>query len=73
MILGDIGSGKSSFLLAILNEMLADKDTRVYFNGQIAYASQKAWIMSGSVKDNITFESPYDDAKFKTVLKYASL
>lgn len=73
MILGDIGSGKTSFLLAILNEMLSDKDARVTVNGRIAYAAQKAWIMSGSVKDNITFLSPYDENKFKKVLHFASL
>ncbi len=29
MILGDIGSGKSSFLLSILNEMKASKNSLV--------------------------------------------
>ena len=50
MIIGDIGSGKSSFLMAILNEMIADKETKISINGKIAYSSQKPWIMSATVK-----------------------
>jgi len=60
MVLGNIGSGKSSLLMAVLNEMVADSDSRVTINGKIAYSAQKPWIMSASVKDNITFESSYD-------------
>lgn len=33
MIVGDIGSGKSSLLLAIINEMLATESSRVRING----------------------------------------
>jgi ABC-type transport system involved in cytochrome bd biosynthesis fused ATPase/permease subunit len=55
MIIGDIGSGKSSLLMAILNEMVADEQASVLINGTIAYSSQKPWIMSATVKDNITF------------------
>lgn len=73
MILGNIGSGKSSLLMAVLNEMITDNDSRVFINGKIAYSAQKPWIMSASVKDNITFESPYDEEKFKRVIHYASL
>ena len=73
MIIGDIGSGKSSLLLAILNEMLADKKARVTINGSIAYSSQKPWIMSATVKDNITFQSTFDDNKFNKAIYHASL
>ena len=55
MIVGDIGSGKSSLLMAILNEMIADENASVLINGSIAYSAQKPWIMSETVKNNITF------------------
>lgn len=52
MIIGDIGSGKTSLLYAILNEMTPQpmRNPSVKVFGSIAYAPQKPWIMSGSVK-----------------------
>lgn len=41
-----------------------DKNSKITINGTIAYSSQKAWIMSGTVKDNITFFQPYDEKRF---------
>ena len=63
MIMGSIGSGKSSILLSILNEMPASPDSKVTINGSIAYSAQKPWIMSATVKDNIIFESPYNQKR----------
>ena len=57
IVIGDIGSGKSSLLLSILNEMIAYNDAKIQINGSIAYAAQKPWIISASVKSNILFES----------------
>lgn len=73
MIVGDIGSGKSSLLLAIINEMLATESSRVRINGQIAYSSQKPWIMSKTLKQNITFMSEENEDKLKKVLYYSCL
>lgn len=73
MILGDIGSGKSSFLLSILNEMNNSKDSNITINGSIAYAAQKPWIMHGTVRDNITFFKAYERKRFDENLYYASL
>jgi polynucleotide 5'-kinase involved in rRNA processing len=50
MIIGDIGSGKSSLLLAILNEMVYDMDSTVGVSGSIAFSPQKPWIMSRTLK-----------------------
>jgi len=50
IVLGDIGSGKSSFLFAILNEMKCSKNAMVTVNGNVAFAAQKPWIMSGTVR-----------------------
>ena len=53
MIFGDIGSGKSSLLLSILNEFNQQKKSEVEVNGKIAYVSQKPWIFSGTLQANI--------------------
>ena len=73
MILGDIGSGKSSFLLSILNEMNNSKRSSITINGSVAYAAQKPWIMHGTVRDNITFCKAYEKRRFNEVLGYSSL
>lgn len=75
MIIGDIGSGKSSLLYAVLNEMTPEegKNPQIRINGTIAYAAQKAWIMTGTVKENITFFEPYDQKRFKDALYYSCL
>ena len=75
MIIGDIGSGKSSLLYAILNEMTPDSDgkSQIIVNGSIAYAPQKPWIMSGTLKENITFNLPEDKKKLEQAIHYASL
>jgi ATP-binding cassette, subfamily C (CFTR/MRP), member 1 len=60
MVVGNIGSGKSSLLNAIINEMIPAEKSRVTVSGSIAYSTQKAWIMSKTLQENITFFSPYD-------------
>jgi ABC-type transport system involved in cytochrome bd biosynthesis fused ATPase/permease subunit len=39
----------------------------------LAYVPQKPWIMSGTVRDNITFTMPFDKQKFNEVIKHASM
>jgi ABC-type transport system involved in cytochrome bd biosynthesis fused ATPase/permease subunit len=73
MILGDIGSGKSSLLMAILNELLSATSSRINICGSIAYSPQKPWIMSETLKKNITFSGEFDQKKFEKVIYYASL
>ena len=62
-VVGQVGSGKSSLLSAILGEMepVASENTSnvrnspVIVDGSMAYAAQQAWIQNASVKDNILF------------------
>ena len=60
MIIGDIGSGKSSLLMAILNEMIHNEGSHVTLSGSIAYSYQKPWIMSVTVEQNIIFGEEFD-------------
>ena len=69
MIIGDIGSGKSSMLFAILNEMKASETSMIHINGSIAYVPQKPWIMSASLKDNITFTRSFHQQRFADSVK----
>jgi len=73
MVVGNIGSGKSSLLNAIINEMVPAERSRVTVSGSIAYSTQKAWIMSKTLQENITFFSPYNEEKLKEAIHYACL
>ena len=73
-VIGEKGSGKSSFLNAILNNMLTLKgSTKLYVNGSIAYVSQKPWIQNGTIKDNIIFYKEYDEEKYKDIIDLTQL
>ncbi|GAB1227961.1 hypothetical protein ENUP19_0365G0023 [Entamoeba nuttalli] len=57
-VLGSVGSGKSSFVLSILNE-LEKSEGECIINGSVTYGSQTAWLMNTTVRENICFLSPY--------------
>lgn len=73
MVVGDIGSGKSSLLYAILNEMIHDEENNIEIYGSLAFCPQKPWIASGTVKDNIVFNNSFDEHRLKEVIYYAAL
>ncbi|KAF1329531.1 Abc transporter c family member 2, partial [Globisporangium splendens] len=72
MIVGKVGSGKSSLLNALLGEMIAI-DGNVAIDGEISYVSQESWIRNSSVKDNILFESEFDADRYEKVLEATQL
>ena len=50
-------AGKSSLLAAVLGE-LQGVAGRVRVAGRLAYAPQRPWIMSGTLRANILFDRP---------------
>ena len=73
MILGDIGSGKSSLLYSILGEMKTEPghSPQINISGSIALVVQKAWIMSCSVEDNILMTLPREEKRFEEAVRYS--
>ncbi|KAF5404162.1 Multidrug resistance-associated protein 1 [Paragonimus heterotremus] len=66
-IIGAVGSGKSSLLCAILNEMHCYHGvTRIF--GSIAYVPQQAWCLNATVRDNILFGRPLEWEFYEQVL-----
>ena len=66
-IVGPVGSGKSSLLLAILGELVRTTgSTRV--EGSIAYAPQKPWIKNATLRDNVVFGQPLDRQRYREAL-----
>jgi len=62
MVVGKVGSGKSSLGMALLGEMPKISGS-ISVNGQVAYVPQQAWIYNATVRDNILFGEPYDQKK----------
>jgi ATP-binding cassette subfamily C (CFTR/MRP) protein 4 len=72
-VIGPVGSGKSSLLLAITGELPIGqgKIERRYYS--LAYAAQEAWIMNGTVRENIVLERQFDEQWYDRVLNSCCL
>jgi ATP-binding cassette, subfamily C (CFTR/MRP), member 1 len=67
MVAGPVGCGKSNLLQAITGNMgLLSGMQRV--GGSFAYVPQTPWCAHGTVRDNILFGKPWDEAKYRRVL-----
>lgn len=72
-IIGKVGSGKSSLLSALIGDLYAEKGTNIKVAGDVGYVSQKAWILSKTVKDNITFGEQIDEKRLEDAIEYSCL
>nr|XP_055046149.1 ATP-binding cassette sub-family C member 9 isoform X5 [Misgurnus anguillicaudatus] len=76
MIVGQVGCGKSSLLLAMLGEMQTISG-KVYWSNKnrysVAYAGQKSWLLNATVEENITFGSSFNKQRYKAVIDACSL
>lgn len=75
-VFGEVGSGKSSLIHAILNNLLTIDDVKsneIFVNGTVAYSAQNPWIKSDTIRNNILFHSEYDKIKYKETLEYCQL
>jgi ATP-binding cassette subfamily C (CFTR/MRP) protein 1 len=72
-LVGQVGSGKSALITALMGEMKLTKG-QFGVKGSIAYASgMEAWILNATLRDNVTFQKPYDAKKFAEVIQVCSL
>lgn len=77
-IIGEVSSGKSSLLQAILNNLIYVKsgnsnDGQICINGSTAYVSQVPWIQNDTIKNNILFFNEYDEKQYQKVVKICQL
>lgn len=71
-VIGEVGGGKSSLLNVILKE-LPIIDGQMTLTGKISFACQEPWLFVGTVRQNILFGSPYDEQRYKDVVKVCAL
>ena len=74
MVIGEVGSGKSSLLQAILGEMRSGGNPAVVkVDGTIAYTQQDPWIQNMSVRDNILLGRELDHERYQRVVRACAL
>ncbi len=86
MIIGNIGSGKTALLSAILGELrfleipqdveelrIFKTENNIVTNGNIAYVPQNPWLQKKSVRENILFGKDFDPAYYKKCLEACDL
>jgi ABC-type multidrug transport system fused ATPase/permease subunit len=89
VITGPTGSGKTSLLMALLGEMTIMKgrvflpggrsredvrvDPETGLAETCAYVAQQAWLVNGSIKENILFSAPFDEKRYKDVIVVCAL
>jgi ABC-type multidrug transport system fused ATPase/permease subunit len=89
VVVGPTGSGKTSLLMALLGEMTKLKgsvflpggrcredlkpDSETGLTESVAYCAQQAWLVNGTVKDNIVFASEWDAKLYNDVIVACSL
>lgn len=71
-IVGKVGSGKSAFLQSLLGDLFRVKGFAT-IHGSVAYVSQVAWIMNGTVRDNVLFGHKYDPEFYEKTIKACAL
>ena len=72
IICGQVGSGKSTLLSAIAGEVILS-DGAGRFPGTLAYVPQVPWVFSGTIKENILFNVPFDPQWYFTVVEACGL
>ncbi|KAJ2469835.1 Multidrug resistance-associated protein 1 [Coemansia sp. RSA 2337] len=73
-VVGKVGAGKSSLLLALLGEMKQSSgETRINHKLKFAHVSQTPWLMSTTIRDNILFGLPYDETWYTKVIDRCEL
>ena len=73
-VVGQVGSGKSSLLSCLINEMSrSGYNASVNVNGRVAYVPQQGWMQNASLQDNVTFGQHVDEEKYNQVVEACAL
>ncbi|KAF8133513.1 P-loop containing nucleoside triphosphate hydrolase protein, partial [Mycena galopus ATCC 62051] len=74
IITGPTASGKTALLMALLGEMTLLPGGRIIMSKNlISYAAQSPWLRHQSIRDNILFGYPYEEARYRQVIECCAL
>lgn len=72
-IVGPVGSGKTSMLLAILGELNLERGSTWIQPGPIAFCSQKPWLRNISMQENIIAGAEFETKRYNRVVSACAL
>lgn len=72
VVTGPSGSGKSTLLMGILGETLLESGS-VKCPKDIAYASQSPWLQNETIRENILFNSSFEQVRYDRVIEACGL
>ncbi|KAF4637009.1 hypothetical protein G7Y89_g1078 [Cudoniella acicularis] len=73
MIIGPVGSGKSTLVKALLGETRLTNGVVSISSPDIAFCDQKPWLVNGTLRENIIGISEFDEAWYNTVVEACAL
>ena len=73
VVCGKVAAGKTALLQALLGELERLDGNVVLPNCTVAYCAQTPWLQSMSIRDNILFNLPYEENRFRKVLEACAL
>ena len=74
VVIGTVGSSKSSLLMSLLKELYPSKGSvEIDPSVSIGYCAQDHWIISNTIRHNILFGRDMDDAWYDKVIKCCAL
>lgn len=72
VVTGPSGSGKSTLLMSILGETILESG-EITCPKDIAYASQSPWLQNETIRENILFNSPFEQVRYDRVVNACGL
>jgi ATP-binding cassette subfamily C (CFTR/MRP) protein 1 len=79
-VVGAVGSGKSSFLSAILGEMEPINNSKIYISrpadtapGFVSYCAQTPWVVNDTLRGNILFGREYNEERYSSIVDACAL
>ncbi|KAI1763655.1 ABC transporter [Hypoxylon sp. FL1150] len=72
VVTGQSGSGKSTLLMSILGETILEEGT-ITCPKDVAYASQSSWLQNETIRENILFNSPFEQVRYDRVINACGL
>ncbi|KAK8046051.1 P-loop containing nucleoside triphosphate hydrolase protein [Apiospora saccharicola] len=73
IIVGPVGCGKSTLLKGLLSETSKTSGVVSVCSSEIAYCDQTAWIINGSIRENIVGTSDFDESWYRSIIQATAL